>query len=854
MAVLMSLGGNTSGDGFLLAPLGTTYDVQLALWTDAGAASVTLQASPNPAGLVFSQTAINITTNPTIVTVHATLQSGSRGDTTIRVLEGAVIAATFAVTSIKHPIVNFRGRFEARFATDGSFYNRNPLYTAAIDNVVPPGWTWALEGEPAFVPAVGNVPENLETPVGRVIRFNNPVALRSHAAPVVSTVDSITGETSSGVETFAAGDPLIGKPVDLGSNTYLAGNQPTNPADPRPEEYWGAAREPMALFELHLGNLFGGASQVGSFTHKATVQNEVTRSPDSRPIANGILSAAAERAEFGLPTLEQFSETRIDLLVTDYNGLPAGASPQRRNLVRRIGHLLSAVSAAKAMTVQNGNPGVFTPRMGTLNPQGWDKEVYKGKVDANLVFQPGQSSVVAYLSEFQSFDFESTLFSFHSDELCGHHKGKLTPDLSFHGSYTGDPHTRTVDGTSYDFQAVGEFTLLRDGDSMEIQARQTPVPTQHPIADSYSGLTACVSVNTAIAARVGSHRVALQPGRERMQLQFYLDGKPARLLPAGIDLDGHRVTTFDANGETGLRVDYENGTVLTVTPAFWTGHGIWYLNIGVSGTKADEGIMGVIPRGSWLPRLRDGTTVGPRPASLHDRYVALYKTFADSWRVIAKTSLFVYASGTSTKTFTDTGWPANKPPCKLKPAFRIPGVPVHKSMPIEEAKAICNAVTMDDLNSNCVFDVATTGDEIFARGYLLAQELRLYGTSVQITGDAPPARPGRLPVPEDEPLPKGLPNTLIVTATVVPLTPGRPTPTGSVTIFVDGVPMKRPTQLDERGRARVTVTGLKPGKHKIRATYSGGGTYEYHRSSSPNLLHTVGRERRPRLAVRTPDR
>ncbi len=42
----------------------------------------------------------------------------------------------------------------------------------------------------------------------------------------------------------------------------------------------------------------------------------------------------------------------------------------------------------------------------------------------------------------------------------------------------GDPHIHTVDGKSYDFQAVGEFTLLRDSeDGLEIQVRQTPVAT-----------------------------------------------------------------------------------------------------------------------------------------------------------------------------------------------------------------------------------------------------------------------------------------------------------------------------------------------------------------------------------------
>jgi hypothetical protein len=849
----MSLAGNSSGDGFLVAPRGTTYDAELALSTDAGTLSVALQASPNAASLVFSQTAVNLSTTPTIVTIHSTLQSASRGDTTIQVLDGATVVASFTITSIKRPVVNFRGRFEARFATDPAFYNQNPMYSATVNNVGP-GWTWGLEGEPDFVPAVGNVPENLETPVGRVVRYNNPVALRSHAAPVVSTVTSITGETSSGTETFTTGDPLIGQQVDLGPNTYLASNNASNPSEPRPEENWAAAREPMALFELHLGNHFSGASQVGPFTHKATTTNEKTRSPDSRPISNGFPGAAAELAEFGLPLspepppthpAETFSENRIDELVTDYNALPAGDTPQRRNLVRRIGHLLSSVSPAKRTAVQNANPGAFTVRTLTL-PQGWsNKEIYTGMVDANLVFNPGGSSVVAYLSEFNLFKFESHMFAFHSDELCGHHKGTLTPHRLSGGSYVGDPHTHTVDGTSYNFQSVGEFTLLRDGNRMEIQVRQTPVPAANPVTDSYSGLPVCVSVITAVAARVGEHVLSLQPAREGRWLQFFLDGKPADFPPQGINLGIHRATAFDANGETGLRVDYEDGTVFTATPAFWSSYNTWYFNVDVSHTGADEGIMGLIPNDSWLPRLRDGTSVDPMPASLQDRYVTHYKTFADSWRVSDTTSLFVYEPGTSTETYTDLDWPAEKPPCELKPEFQIPGAQVLPPIPIEEAEMICREITMEDLHGFCVFDVATTGDETFAKGYHLAQELMLYGTKVEIAGHEAPRRPDRLPV-ETPGEPENPPDlSIFVTATVSPLTPGRPTPTGSVTFFVDGVPMNRTTTLDERGWARITIGPLKPGEHTIRATYSGGGRYDYHSSSSPNLLHTVAKEKAP---------
>jgi FtsP/CotA-like multicopper oxidase with cupredoxin domain len=394
------------------------------------------------------------------------------------------------------------------------------------------------------------------------------------------------------------------------------------------------------------------------------------------------------------------------------------------------------------------------------------------------------------------------------------------------GGDHGDVHIRTMDGTRYDFQAAGEFVLIRDLEGMEVQTRQAPAVTPPPVKDDYSGLTECVSLNSAAAARVGPHRISYQPWREPGRLQFFLDGKEADLPKAGLDLEGHRVTTFDAAGETGIRIDYAHGPVVKITPNLWTSYGIHYLDVDVSNTDADQGLMGSIHPGTWLPNLPSGANVGPRPASLHDRYVTLYKTFADAWRLTDATSMFEYTPGKSTASFTDKNWPPQKPPCTtLAPGFPLPVHPIKENIPISRAKQICKDVKLDDLHANCVFDVATTGDPSFAKGYLIAQELRLCGTAVQIVGDKPRTQPGEL---------------LVVTATVLPRTPGRPIPTGSVTFIIDGVPIK--TKLDKRGRARFKVADLNPGEHKIRATYSGGGKCQYHPSSSPNLLHTVTRE------------
>jgi hypothetical protein len=165
---------------------------------------------------------------------------------------------------------------------------------------------------------------------------------------------------------------------------------------------------------------------------------------------------------------------------------------------------------------------------------------------------------------------------------------------------------------------------------------------------------------------------------------------------------------------------------------------------------------------------------------------------------------------------------------------------VHQGMPVDRAETICRVVTDTDLNQNCVFDVTSTGDELFAQAYVFAQQLRLYSTAVKIACHPAPTRQPYLPpnVKADVTA-QQKDHSVAVIATVLPLTPGRPTPTGTVTVLIDGVAASPPTQLDDGGWARVALAALKPGEHKIRATYSGGGSFNYHSSSSPTLLYTV---------------
>jgi hypothetical protein len=48
-----------------------------------------------------------------------------------------------------------------------------------------------------------------------------------------------------------------------------------------------------------------------------------------------------------------------------------------------------------------------------------------------------------------------------------------------------------------------------DGDGLEIQTRMTAIPTSSSPGPDSHGLATCVSLNAAVAARVGRHRVSL---------------------------------------------------------------------------------------------------------------------------------------------------------------------------------------------------------------------------------------------------------------------------------------------------------------------------------------------------------
>lgn len=314
------------------------------------------------------------------------------------------------------------------------------------------------------------------------------------------------------------------------------------------------------------------------------------------------------------------------------------------------------------------------------------------------------------------------------------------PYASCNGTYTlhvtgagggwGDPHLTTVDGVHYDFQSAGEFTALR-GRDFELQTRQTPVPSATvPISDPYTGLRSCVSIYTAVAARIGSNRVTIQqdPAGGDRPVLLRLNGAPVTLDRRGITLSARegglvrggrfegRIDTISGNG---IQITDARGAQVVVKPDYWGAQQLWYLNVNVANTTSSMGTMGAIAAHSWLPALPDGSSLGPKPTSEQQRYNDLYGKFADAWRVTDATSLFDYAPGTNTATFKRADWPRNNPQ-----ACDIPGqVPV-QPVAAAVAQQACSGVSDPVKKRDCVFDVSVTGDTGFAQGYGAMEQLK----------------------------------------------------------------------------------------------------------------------------------
>jgi hypothetical protein len=364
----------------------------------------------------------------------------------------------------------------------------------------------------------------------------------------------------------------------------------------------------------------------------------------------------------------------------------------------------------------------------------------------------------------------------------------------------GDPHITTVDGLHYDFQSAGEFVALRGKNGMEMQLRMAPVSTATPLTDPNSGLTSGVSVNTGLAARVGAHRVTyLAEGGNAPALR--VDGAVTTLPAGGLDLGGGGRLMPQGNG---IQIDFPDQTTVVVSSSLWSYYNVWWLHVSVFHTPAFEGVMGARKNGSWLPRLADGSAFGAMPAAMHDRYVELYVKFADSWRVSDKTSLFDYAEGTSTATYTNKAWPTENGP------YVADSKPPVKPLGLKAAQLACRNVQGKIAKADCEFDVRVMGHQDVAMGHLQNQKVRLGATRIRLRAVDT----------------AGIRGQRVYIATVVPQAVAAKLerrallrPVGTVQFMLEGKPYGKPVKLDAKGQAAIKLYRLKLGQQTVTARF-----------------------------------
>jgi hypothetical protein len=334
----------------------------------------------------------------------------------------------------------------------------------------------------------------------------------------------------------------------------------------------------------------------------------------------------------------------------------------------------------------------------------------------------------------------------------------------------GEPHEQTFSGASYVFQAAGEFTLLKSStDDLDIQVREQRFPG-----------AADVALDTATAMRVGGNVVELAANSSG-HLELWVDRKTVAYGNRAL-AGGGKISVGSPESAT---VTWPDGTAVSVFSAntIAIAHGVITCNssnninvmVKVAPSRSGhlEGLLG--DPGEAYDQLVGGNGVVYSmdqlafPWDSVSNFDVLYHQFGQSWRISQQSSLFYYAKGQSTATFTDLVFPSKA----LTVASLTP-----KTVAAAEKDCKAEGITNSYLLSDCVYDLGLTG----GRGVCLAgAEARVQAGTGGPTATALPESSGSLPPSSSLPSSSGFPPTTTTTTTKTspPASTGTPLAVGT---------------------------------------------------------------------------
>ena len=348
---------------------------------------------------------------------------------------------------------------------------------------------------------------------------------------------------------------------------------------------------------------------------------------------------------------------------------------------------------------------------------------------------------------FAAVAFNEANAAFGEGAAPGEGGGGSSESSSSAASY-GEPHEQTFSGASYAFQAVGEFTLAKSTtDDLDIQVREQRFPG-----------AADVSLDTATAMKVGGNIVELAANSSG-RLDLWIDRKAVaygnRALAGGGKISVESPEFATVTWPDGTAVSVFSGGTIAIAHQVITCNSSENINVMVKVAPSRsghlDGLLG--DPGEPYDQIAGGNGAVYNMDQLGfpwenvSNFDVLYHQFAQSWRISQQNSLFYYAKGQSTATFTDLAFPSK--------AFTVASL---TPKTVAAAEKVCKAegITNSYLLSDCVYDLGLTG----------GRDVCLAGAEARVqaaTGGPPetslPESSGALPPSNSLPASSGFPTT-----------------------------------------------------------------------------------------------